>query len=94
MTLVEPGTVWADNFPGNRGRTVRVIAVNERYAHCEVLTIRAASQQYLDRRGADLPPRERAAFDVHGRRTRILLTAFRPGPARTGYSPVATEVTR
>lgn len=91
MSIVKPGTIWADNYPGNEGRTIRVTTVDNRYAYCQVLTIRAASQRYLDQHGEHLTPHERASLDVRGRNTRVLLTAFRSGPARTGYSPVEAE---
>lgn len=79
MVEVKPGTTWADN--SGRGRTVRVVRVDARYAYCTILTNREAAQAELDK-GSPW------ARDMRGKETRILLGAFRDGPAKRGYSPV------
>lgn len=77
---ITPGQIWADNYHGNKGRTIRVDRVEGQYVHATVVTNSDSAQWHLDRGTL-------FARDVRGRTTRILCKAFHPGAARTGYSP-------
>lgn len=81
---IEIGSLWADNYHGNKGRTIRVDQADERYVYATVITNSDIAQRELDRGTL-------FARDVRGRSTRVLRKTFHAGPARTGYSP-ALEV--
>lgn len=73
---VERGQVWADNDPRSKGRTVRVLRVEETYAVVTVLTARDSAHD---------AERQRAV----GAERRIRLARFTP--TSTGYRLVTGE---
>jgi hypothetical protein len=64
---VKPGQIWADNDKRSAGRQVRVVEVGNTYATVE----------------AYIPPAAQHLHSKPPRRSRILLTRFRP--TSTGY---------
>lgn len=70
MTEIKPGQVWADNDPRSKGRTIRVLRVEETHAVVIVLSARIHAQQ---------AERNRA----EGAERRVRLDRFKP--TRTGY---------
>ncbi|MFC6883404.1 hypothetical protein [Actinomadura yumaensis] len=84
---VAPGTCWVDNYPGNRGRTIRVTEADTgpgaRYAWYVVVTL---ADKALNHDGTVRPGWRDTR---RNQPKRILLNAFHAGPARTGYSPAA-----
>ncbi|GGK90535.1 hypothetical protein Ppa06_57820 [Planomonospora parontospora subsp. parontospora] len=69
---VRPGQVWADRYPGNRGRTIHIDQTDERYAYATVVTNADFTQEHLD---AD----RTSCRDMRGTTTRILLSGVKRG---------------
>lgn len=78
--IVKVGSVWADNYPGNAGRTVKVTAIDGQHAVCVIETNAATAQARLDKGDS-------WSRDTRGRTTRILLTAFSDRARKSGYRP-------